>query len=63
MYRAMQRTLLVMTGLSALFGCATESVAPGPGRAPTWAASRVRTDTASRSPPPRVPATAPGALT
>jgi hypothetical protein len=31
MYRAMQRTLLVMTGLSALFGCATESVAPGPG--------------------------------
>ena len=31
MYRAMQRTLLVMTGLSALFGCATESVPPGPG--------------------------------
>jgi hypothetical protein len=30
MYRAMQRTLLVMTGLAALFGCATESLAPGP---------------------------------
>ena len=31
MYSTMQRTLLVVTALSALFGCATESVAPGPG--------------------------------